>query len=456
MKVTELKSQGLKKEYRIVVDAAQINQHMEAELVRAGEQVKIPGFRPGRIPLKTLKQRYGKSVQSDVLKNTINRATSDAIAERKLRPALTPQINIEDYKEEGDLTFTMAFEAFPEVPDVAFDKLTLKRKTFDISETDIDEASKRVAERSPKLNRQKEGTKAKKGDVVTIDFKGTMDGVAFDGGAASNFNLELGSGQFIEGFEDQLIGSKEGDEVTVKVTFPKEYQAPNLAGKDAEFAVTVKAVSAKETPAIDDEFAKARGFADLRAFREAVRNQMIKEYDQLVRNQLKKQLFDVLEEKYDFDLPQGMVDLEFNSIWARLQQAREQGQEIDDGKDEKEQKEEYQQIAKRRVKLGILLAEIGTRNKIQISRDELSRAVMQQAGMFPGQEKKVMDFYRNNPDRIEDLRGPILEEKAVDFILGKIKFDDSKTSLEDLAAQDEEGESSKKSAKSAAKKPNKK
>ncbi len=450
MKVTELKSQGLKKEFRIVVGAEQINSEMEQALRRAGERVKIPGFRPGYIPLKILKQRYGKNVQGDVLKTVINRATTEAVNAQKLRPALTPQINIEDYKDEGELTFTMAVETFPDVPEIGFDKITLDRKTFEIAESDIDEAARRIAERSPKLNRLPEGTAAKEGNVLTIDFKGTIDGVAFEGGTASDFNLELGSGQFIAGFEDQLIGAKEGDERTVKVTFPKDYPSKNLAGKDAAFAVAVKAVLEKDTPAIDDAFAKARGFADQRAFREAVRNQLVKEYDQLVRNQLKKQLFDLLEEKYDFELPSGMVEMEFKSIWDRMQQAKARGEDVGEDKSEQELKEEYRQIARRRVKLGLLLAEIGNRNKIQISRDELSRAMVQQASMFPGQEKKVMDFYRDNPDRLEDLRGPILEEKAVDFILAKVKFNDRKVTVEDLA-EEEDADTSEKKKKKAGK-----
>jgi trigger factor len=451
MQVTELTSSGLQKNYKIVVEAAEINTQMEVELRAAGERVNIPGFRPGFIPMKILQQRYGKSVQADVLKQVINRATTDMVRERKLRPALTPQINIEEYNDGGELSFTVSFESFPDTPEVDFDSITLNRKTFDISEKDIDEAGVRIAERSPKLVPAKDNAKAELGQVVTIDFKGMIDGVAFAGGSANDFKLELGSHQFIEGFEEQLVGVKKGDNLIVKATFPKDYPGEEVAGKEASFAVTVKAIENKELPEINDEFAKERGFEDLAKLRDAIRGQLAKEYDQVVRNQLKKELFDILEEQYDFDLPQGMVDLEFNSIWERLKQAQAAGDESVAGKSEEELRTDYQKIARRRVKLGLLLADIGNRNKIQITREELTRAIMQQASMYPGQEKKVMEFYRNNPDRVEDLRGPILEEKAVDFVLSKIKFNDSKVTLDELVAEDEEqdSDSSEKKKKSA-------
>lgn len=456
MQVTELKSEGLNKQFKVVVDAKRINGAVEKELQSAGERVKIPGFRPGNIPMKVLKQRYGKSVQADVLKNIINEVTTEVINERKLRPAQTPSINIEDYKEGGDLVYQMSFDTFPEVPDLDFEKITLDRKTFELPEKEIDEALKRIAERSFKLEPAKEGAKAAKGNVVKIDFVGKLDNVAFEGGTANDFNLELGAGQFIEGFEDQLIGTKAGEETVVTVTFPDNYPSDKLAGKEATFDVKVHEVQTKELPEINDEFAKERGLSDLAALRDAVRQQLSSEYDQLVRTQLKKQLFDIMEDKYDFELPQGMVDLEFSTIWERLMQAKKEGDESLGDKSEDELKEEYSKVARRRVKLGIVLAEIGHRSKVQISREELMRAVMQQASMFPGQEQKVMEFYRSHPERMDELRGPILEEKAVDFILGKVKFNDRKVTLEELTASANEEESDGGSKKKAEKAKSKK
>ena len=450
MQVIELESKGLKKSFKIVVDKTQINSEVEAELRTAGARVKIPGFRPGYIPMKILQQRYGKSVQGDVLKKLINKTTSDVVVQKKLRPAMTPQINIEAYEDGGDLSYTMSVESFPDMPEIDFGSITLNRKTFEITEADIDEAQAKIAQQNANHVSTDAGTKAAKGHVVTIDFKGMIDGVAFDGGTASDFDLELGSGQFIPGFEDQLIGAKAGDKRDVKVPFPKDYQSKELAGKDSVFEVTVKDVKAKEPAVIDDEFAKARGFESLAKIREAIKAQLANEYDGAVRNLLKKELFDKLEDKCNFELPESMVEMEFKSIWDRLKQAQAQGDESVAGKDEKALEAEYREIAQRRVKLGLLLAEVGNKNKIQINREELMRAVVQQASMFPGQEKMVMDFYRKNPERVEDLRGPILEEKAVDFVLTKVKYNDQKSSLKELleqSAEEEEEAPKKKTAK---------
>lgn len=454
MQITELENAGLKRHYRITVDAPEIDAQMEQELRAAGERVRIPGFRPGNIPLKVLRQRYGKSVQGDVLKQVINKATTELVTGRGLRPALTPQVNIEDFAEGGALVFTVHFETFPDAPEVDFSRITLTRSVFDISEADIDEAQARIAERTPKLVPAGDGAAAASGQVVTIDFKGMIGGVAFAGGTASDFKLELGSGQFIDGFEDQLIGASAGEDRIVTVTFPADYPGAEVAGKEASFAVKVKAVERREPGVIDEEFARERGFETLDKLRAAIRTQLTREYDQVVRNQLKKELFDRLEEQYDFDLPQGMVDMEFNAIWERLKQAQSEGDESVIGRDEDALREEYRRIACRRVKLGLLLADIGNRNRIQISREELNRAMIQQAGMYPGQEKKVMEFYRNNPDRVEELRGPILEEKSVDFILERISFTDRKVTLEELGGGDEDeseggAEQKKKSAAGA-------
>lgn len=450
MQVTELEKKGLKVVLKVVVGADQIRQQTEAELKSAGERVKIPGFRPGYIPMKVLQQRYGKAVEADVIKQVVSRSSSSALAERKIRPAATPKVDLDkDYKEGSDLSFTLTVESFPPVPSVAFDKIKLERQTYEIADSDITEASARIAERSPNFERAKEGSKTKEGHVVNIDFKGMIDGVAFDGGTAQNFRLELGSGQFIEGFEAQLYGKKEGEECKVNVTFPKQYHAESLAGKPAVFEVKINEIYSKELPAIDEKFATDRGFADLKALHEAIRSQLAKEYDQIVRTRLKKQLFDHLDEVVDFELPETMVEMEFNSIWERLQEARQQGDESIIGRSDEDLKQEYQGIARRRVKLGILLAEIGALNNIHVSREELGRAAIQQASMFPGQERQVMEFYKNNPERLEDLRGPILEEKAVDFVLSKVAFNDTKVSTKELTEEDEAESDDKKSSSGA-------
>lgn len=454
MQVTELESKGLKKNFKIIVGAEAIKARTETELKEIGKNAKIDGFRAGQVPLKVLEKRYGKAVQADVIKQVINSSVSDLVAKNKLRPTFTPQVAIEDYKDGGELAFKIEMEIFPEVPELSFDGITLERRVFEVAQSDIDEAAQRIASHSPEFVALPENAKAQKGNIVKIDFKGMVGGEVFAGGTAADFDLELGSNQFIAGFEDQLIGAKTGEKRTVKVTFPEKYPSANLAGKDAEFEVTVKAVQEAKTPEVNEEFAKARGFADLAALHEAIRAQIISEFDQVVRDQLKKQLFDVLEKKYEFDLPESMVEMEFNTIWERVKQSQAEGDESLKGKSDEELKEEYKQISRRRVTLGILLAEVGTRNKIQVSREEISRAVMQQARQFPGQERQIVEFYQKHPERLENLRGPILEEKAVDFILGKVKFNDSKLSLSELtevAKKEMEGdeEGAEKSAKSA-------
>jgi trigger factor len=453
MQVTETESKGLKKNFKIIVTADAIRSKKEAELMEVGKTAKITGFRAGKVPLKILEQRYGKAVENDVIKQVINGSVNELVTKNNFRPALTPQVDIDDYKDGGELSFSVSLELFPELPELAFDDIKLDRNIFEVAQSDIDDAAKRIASQSPQFVALSEGTKATSGNIVKIDFKGTLDGVAFDGGTAEDFDLELGSKQFIDGFEDQLIGKKAGDKCVVKVTFPEAYPAKDLAGKEVEFAVNVKSVQEAKTPEINEEFATARGFASLEAFNDAVKSQIEKEYNQMVRNQLKKQLFDQLEEKHTFDLPESMVDMEFKTIWERVQQSKQEGDESLADKNEAELEAEYKNVARRRVTLGILLAEVGTRNKLSITREEISRAVMQQASQYPGQERQIFEFYQKNPSRVEDLRGPILEEKAVDFILSKATFTDTKRSLAELNVQAEEesnaGETKKKSAKSS-------
>lgn len=438
MQVTELKSQGLTKNYQVIVGADVIEAKTENELKEIGKTAKIAGFRSGQIPVKILQQRYGKAVRADTIKHIIDDSVRDIVKENKFRTTTNPQINVEEYDDGGELKFSVTLEIFPELPELVFDDITLERKTFEVTQNDIDEKTKQIAAHSPQFVDLPEDTKAENGNIVKIDFIGTIDNIAFDGGSAENLELELGSKQFIDGFEEQLVGVKAGDKKTVKVTFPAEYHSTKLAGKAAEFVVTVKSVQEVRTPEINEEFAIARGFPDLNALHEAVRNQIIKEHNQIVRNQLKKQLFDILEERYSFELPESLVDLEFKTIWERIKQSKDEGDELLAGKSEEELSAEYQKIARRRVTLGILLAEVGTRNKIQVSREDISGAVMRQAMQYPGQERQIIDFYKKNPDNLENLRGPILEEKAVDFILNKVKFNDSQVAIAELLDVGEE------------------
>jgi trigger factor len=437
MQVNELKKEKLKREYAVKVDAGMIDRQMEEQLQSISKRVKIPGFRPGHIPVKILKQRYGKTVLGEVLEKTVNVSSSDVLKQKGERPALQPKIEITSYDEGKDLEYTLSYEVLPEIPTVDYAKITLEKLTFDVPEEEIEESLKRLLSVGVSYEAKPEEAKAEQGDSVKIDFTGYLKGEAFEGGAATNFTLELGSGQFIPGFEDQLIGSKAGDDLTVNVTFPADYHKEDLAGQPTEFKVKVHQVLAVKLPEMNDEYAKRFGMESMEKLREALRDQIAKDYEQVARTKMKKHLFDQMDKLVQFETPETMVDLEFNNIWQRLEEAKKQGDESLN-KPEDELRAEYKAIAERRVRLGLVLAEIGRSNNIKISQDELSRAVMDHARMFPGQEKKVFEFYRQNPGQLEELRGPIIEEKAVDFILEQVTISPRKVTIDELIKDDEE------------------
>jgi len=446
MQIVEKEHKGLSYSYSVTVPASDIAQEQEAELKRVGGKVKIPGFRPGKVPMNVLKTKYGKDVMGDVLQNAINDAARKVVAEKKLRPALQPDVKITSFEEGSDLVFDMAFEVFPEVPSVAYDKMTVDELTVEVPQSEVDASLQRLA-KSRQHPHTKDGA-AEKGDVVKIDFLGKTNGVAFDGGKGEGFQLELGSGQFIPGFEDQLIGAKAGDKREVNVTFPKEYHSKSLAGADATFDVTVHEVAYLHTPDINDKFAASLGFESLEKLTDAIREQLGAEFKNASRAKAKKQLFDMLDEELTYDIPQNMLKLERDSILKQVDEAKKAGDPELKDKSDDEIRQEYEEIAKRRVKLGILLSEVGRSNNIQITREEISAAVMNQARNYPGQEDKVFDFYRKNPQELEQLRGPILEEKAVDFILSKVKRNPVPTTIEALMGDDEaDSKPAKKKAK---------
>lgn len=431
MQVTETKNEGLKRGFQIKLDAKSINEKTEQRLTAMSKNIKLDGFRAGKVPLKVLKQRYGKSIMGEVLELSVNEASQKILRDKKLIPALQPKLEITAYEEGGDLDFTMDLEVLPEVSEVDFSKINLERLVADVEDQEVDEAIERLAARN-KVFKREEGAKAKKGTRVLIDFVGRIDGTEFEGGAAKNFALELGSGSFIDNFEEQLVGSKEGSDVLVNVNFPKNYHKQELAGKPAEFSVHVHEVQPGENPEVNDEFAKRFGFADLNGLKDAIKAQTQGEYEASARMKIKKQLFDSLDEKANFPVPQSMADLEFNSIWEKLQQAKQEGDETIKAKSDDDLRKEYTTIANRRVKLGILLSDVASKNKLQVTNEEVQRAVMQQAQQYPGQERAVFEFYKKNPQHLRELHGPILEEKAVDFIISKTKVTDRKVSSEEI------------------------
>lgn len=444
MQITEKEHKGLSYSYAVTVPAADIAKEQEEELKRVGAQVKMPGFRPGKVPLAQLKAKYGKDVMGDVLQNAINNAARKVVEEKKLRPALQPDVKITSFEEGGDLSFDMNFEVFPEVPALDYSKITVDELTAEVPESEVEESVKRLAK--SRTHPHKKDGKADKGDVVKIDFLGKKDGTPFAGGEGKGFHLELGSGQFIPGFEDQLVGVSAGDKKIVNVTFPEQYHSKDLAGQAATFDVEVHEVAYLHVPDIDDKLASGFGFDSLDKLKEAVREQLGSEFKAASRAKAKKQLFDILDETLKIDVPKNMLKLESESVLKQVEEAKKAGDPELAEKSDDEIKKEYEAIAKRRVKLGILLSEIGRSNNIQVGREELSAAVMNQARQYPGQEDKVFAFYQKNPQQLDDLRGPILEEKAVDFILSKVKRNPKPVSVEALMGEDEAEEKPKKKA----------
>jgi trigger factor len=437
MQVRETSAEGLKHEFTVVVAAADIEKQIQDRLTEIGRSVRLPGFRPGKAPLALLKKRYGPSVMGEVVERAVNDSSSAAIKEHKLRPALQPKIEIVSFNEGKDLEYKLAVEVLPEIGPVSLDGIALERWKAEVPDSEIDQALERIAKQQRKTAPVDRA--ADKGDFVRIDFKGTVDGVVFPGGSADNYLLELGSGGFIPGFEDQLVGAKAGDARTVAVTFPADYGNAELAAKAAEFAVTIKEVQQTENQPIDESLATAVGMENLAELRQAVRERIEREYSGIARQKLKRELLDQLAARFSFGVPAGMLDLEFQHLWREVEAERKRAKEsgkIDPelAKDDAELKAEFQALSERRVRLGLLLNEIGRTNSITIAAEELNRAVIDRARGFPGQEREVLDFYRNNPQALDSLRAPIYEDKVVDFILAKVNVSERSVPPAELTA----------------------
>ena len=452
MQITPKEQSGLTHRFHVVVPAADVEAQMEVELQSLSQKVKMPGFRPGKVPMPVLKKKYGKEVMADVLESTVNKATQKVLAEKNLRPALQPDVKIVSFEEGGDLSFDITLEVMPVVPAVDFEKVTVEEYTYELPESEVEQALNRLA-KSRQHPHTKDGV-AEKGDVVKIDFVGKKDGVAFQGGTGNGFQLELGSGQFIPGFEEQLVGAKAGDTREVNVTFPEQYHSADLAGQPAVFDVTVQEVAYLHVPDVNDKLAESLGFTDLENLKSAVRQQIDVDFKAAARAKAKKHLFDALEKVVTFEIPQNMLKLETESILKQVMEAKKAGDPELKDKSEDDLKVEYSKISERRVRLGILLSDIARTNNLQVTREEISAAVMGQARQYPGQEDKIFEFYRKNPSEVNELRGPILEEKAVDFILGKVKRSPKPVTIEELMGDDDAAVSD--DAKSAKKKAAKK
>jgi trigger factor len=439
MQVTETHAEGLKREFTVTVAAGDIEQRVQSRLAELGRQVRLPGFRPGKVPLTVLRKRYGPSVMGEVLEHAVTDSSSQAMRDHGLRPAMQPKIEIVSFKEGTDLEYKMAVELLPEIAPVDFAAIKLERLRAEVAEEEVDRSLERIAR--PRRKSEPVERAAENGDELTIDFAGTIDGKEFAGGSAKDFRLELGSERFIPGFEAQLVGARAGEARTVKVTFPAEYGIEELAGREAEFAVTAKEVRAFQPIVVDDELAKELGLDSLDALKRTVREQIEREYSAVSRQRLKRALLDHLASTNDFAVPPGMVDLEFESIWKQFEEARSEHQEAvaeDAGKSDEQLKAEYRAIAERRVRLGLLLSEVGTKNAISVTQEELNRALGEEARRHRGREKEVVEFYRNNPEALANLRAPLFEDKIVDFILEMADVSERAVSVEELLHGDED------------------
>jgi trigger factor len=439
MQITETVSEGLHREFLVKVGASDLDAKLVGRLAEMAPKIHLKGFRPGKAPVAFLKKTYGKSIMTEIVEQTVNETYERALKEREIKPAMTPRVDLVNPIEnvvEGtaDLEFTLKVDLMPDFAVADLGSLKAERLVAEVDDDEIGEAVQRLAQSQRTYQDKGEGAKAEDGDVVTIDFVGKLDGEPFEGGKAESFDLLLGSGAFVPGFEEQLQGAKAGDERTLDVTFPEGYGAANLAGKAATFDVTVKAVKRPEDVAIDDELAKKLGLESLPVLRDRVRDQLRSEHVRASRLHLKRRLLDALDEAHRFAVPPTMVEVEFGGIWRQVQQelARENKTPADEGKTEDELKAEYQAIAERRVRLGLVLARIGEQNGITVSNDELNRAIAARARQFPGQERQVAEYYAKTPQAQAELRAPIFEDKVIDFLAELITVSERKVDRQTL------------------------
>ena len=417
MSVKVLKDETLEKHFRVVVPAKELEKSIADEIQTIAPTIKLQGFRPGKVPVSFIQKKYGASIRNDAIQKEVNDAVTKILKDKKLKTISTPSIEDVVVAEGKDLEFTIKMELFPTIKTPDFKKVKIEKPVVKVSDKDLDEHLKKVASSNVVFSKESK-TKAVKGDQVTIDFIGYLNGKPFDGGAMNGHKLVLGSNAFIPGFEDQLIGAKVGDDVTVKVTFPTEYHSKDLAGKETEFKVKVHAVHKSEEPKIDDAFAKELGLKDLEDLKVRSRQMLANAFDGEILTHLKMHLFDHLEKELDFDVPASMLEREYQMIKAQAGQAQDE----EDGKKKKEDKkleESYRRIALRRVRIGLMLSDYAENHKIQLTQDDIKSALLAQARMFPGQEQMIIDYYTKNPKAIESLKGPIIEDKAVKAIFEK-------------------------------------
>jgi len=459
LQVVDKSSEGLSRVIGVTVPAADLTTKLDAKIKEMAPQMKLKGFRPGKVPPAHVRRMFGRDIMREIVQDALKEGSEQALSDAKLRAASSPELKmisdadkVVDGKE--DLAFDIELEVMPDFTPVDVSTIQLTRPVYQPSDADIDAELTTLAEQSRTYADRAEGEAAQDGDQLTIDFVGRVGGEAFEGGAGEDMELTLGSGRFIPGFEEQLVGAKAGESRKLNVTFPEQYQAAHLAGKAAEFETTVKTVRAPQAAVVDDALAERLGLGTLDTLRDAIRTNLSQQYDAASRFKLKRALLDALDKAHDFPLPPRMLEAEFDSIWRQVQGEMQGGQldEADQGKDEETLKGEYRRIAERRVRLGLVLAELGRAENVEVSDAELQQAIMAEARNYPGQERQVFDFYRQNPQASAQLRAPVYEEKVVELLFGKAQVTDQPVSKEALTAEEDlpEGYSDETAAPAAA------
>lgn len=448
MEVTQTLSEGLRREFRVVVPAKELDAKVAERLDSLKDRVRINGFRPGKVPVDHLRRMYGRAVMAETIDQVVNEGNAKIVSDNQLKLALAPKITLPTEQQDvenvmagkTDLAFTVAMEILPPITLGDFKTISLERHVADVSDAEVDEALGRIAEQNRPFADKGEGAKAASGDRVSISFVGKIGGEPFEGGTGEDVPVQIGSNTFLPGFEDQLVGIAAGEQRLVKASFPANYMAEQLAGKDAEFDVTAKSIETPREVTIDDDFAKSLGMESLDKLKEAVRDRIKREHDGATRARLKRALLDALDEMHKFEVSPSLMEQEFEGLWKTAQDELKQAGKTfaDEGTTEEAAREDYRKIADRRVRLGLVLAEIGEKNNIKVTEDEVNRALMDRVRQFPGQEQQVYEYFRKTPEAVANLRAPIFEEKVVDFIVELAKVTEKKVSREELFRTDED------------------
>ena len=445
MEVTQTKAEGLSRTFEVKVPASELKTKLDQRIEEIRPSMRLKGFRPGKVPAAHVRKMFGRDLMGELVNKLVDETNQKALQENELRPAGQPSVRLDAdmeavIKGEADLAYHMDIDVMPEFTPADIANLEILRPVADVSDEQINEALGRIAEQNTQFEPRAKTAKAKDGDAVVIDFVGKVDGVAFEGGTAEQQSVVLGANRFIPGFEEQLVGVKTGEEKELNVTFPEDYPSAGLAGKAAVFEVKVQEVRAPKTPELDDDFAKGLGLEDLEQLKGLVKDQLKVEHDNASRSKAKRDLLDKLDDAHSFDLPPNMVEQEFAQIWQQLQTEMDAGRVSDEdkAKSEDELKEEYRKISERRVRLGLVLAEIGRIADVRITEQEVNQALIAEARQYPGQERQVVEFFQKNPNAMAQLRAPIYEDKVVDHILAAAKVTDETVSREELFKEEDE------------------